>query len=194
MPKYLMLNELLELCDDPQRGQCLSFLETESPRLEKTRGSTHNHQAWPGGYLDHITEVLNIAVQLYGTMNDLRTLPFSLHDALVVLFLHDVEKPWRFEREPNGAYRNKENLQSKDAHQEFRLKVIREHGIIIDDKQARALKYVEGEISDYSSTHRVMSPLAAFCHLCDVTSARIWFDQPSGNEDMWSGNYGSRGE
>ena len=111
---------------------------------------------------------------------------------MIVLFLHDVEKPWRFERQKDGEYRNKSHLGSKNEHQAFRLKVIQEHGIVITNEQARALKYVEGEIGDYSSTERVMSPLAAFCHLCDVTSARIWFDQPSGNGDAWSGNYGSR--
>ena len=55
-------------------------------------------------------------------------------------------------------------------------------------EQWDALKYVEGEMGDYSARRRVMNPLAAFCHLCDVASARIWFDFPKlGNDEPWDG-------
>jgi len=32
-----------------------------------------------------------------------------------------------------------------------------------------------------------MGPLAAMAHLCDVTSARIWFDCPAAAHDPWEG-------
>src|SRR5262249_9207094 len=62
------------------------------------RGSSHNHQAWAGGYAHHVREVMNVAVVLYDALGQLRPLPFSLSDALVVLFVHDLEKPWAYEQ------------------------------------------------------------------------------------------------
>ena len=32
-----------------------------------------------------------------------------------------------------------------------------------------------------------MKPLAALAHLCDVTSARMWFDHPALTDDPWEG-------
>jgi hypothetical protein len=45
---------------------------------------------------------MNTAVILYHTFGQLRPMPFSLSDALVVLFVHDLEKPWAYE-EVGGA-------------------------------------------------------------------------------------------
>ena len=42
--------------------------------------------------------------------------------------------------------------------------------------QGGLLKYVHGEGDDYRKDRRVMSPLAALCHMADVGSARILFD------------------
>lgn len=32
-----------------------------------------------------------------------------------------------------------------------------------------------------------MSPLAAFTHMCDVASARLWHDHPLEADDPWPG-------
>ncbi|MCU0687543.1 MAG: hypothetical protein MUF34_35755 [Polyangiaceae bacterium] len=60
------------------------------------QGSTNNHQAWRGGDLDHVAEVMNIAVVLFEQLSKKRPLPFSLSDILLVVVLHDIEKPWPF--------------------------------------------------------------------------------------------------
>lgn len=49
------------------------------------------------------------------------------------------------------------------------------------------IDYVEGELSHYSSTHRVMNELAAFCHQCDNWSARAWYQFPLISQDPWIG-------
>jgi predicted RNA-binding Zn-ribbon protein involved in translation (DUF1610 family) len=48
------------------------------------------------------------------------------------------------------------------------------------------MRYVEGEFDDYSNQQRAMWPLAAFCHSCDVLSARLWPEYPRPN-DPWQG-------
>ena len=66
-------------------------------------------------------------------------------------------------------------------------KRILEYGLVLTPAQENALKYVEGEHNDYTNKQRLMNELAAFCHLCDVTSARIFHSYPLQKWDPWSG-------
>jgi len=166
-----MLDELkryVGLIDGPNCERCLRMLDEHQQRFEEAWGSSHNHQAWAGGYLGHVVEVMRLACTLHIAMGTIRPLPFTMQDALLVLFLHDLEKPW------------KQDLtdRTKDARHRFRLAMIAQYGIELTDEQDNALQYVEGEGDDYRSNRRVMNELAAFCHMCDVASARIWHDQP----------------
>lgn len=185
-PRYLSLSELLLRVDEPYRSGCQRLLSSQGARFQSARGSTHNHQAWSGGYLDHLREAMNAAVVLHGTLDGLRPLPFSLSDALLVLFVHDLEKPWSY-TEVGGHWQRTRSFQSKEDAHAFRLKKLREHGIDLPADLERAVFFVEGEIHHYDPRRRTMSPLAAFCHLCDVTSARIWYDHPSAEDDPWPG-------
>ena len=186
MTTYQQLPERLAQSDEPFRSACKKLLDTNASRMEVARGSTHNHQAWPGGYLDHVREIMNTAAVLYGPMNARRPLPFSLADALLVLFLHDLEKPWAFEEKDGVIQRNWAFLHKAES-QAFRVAKFAEHGVQLPEAIERAVFFTEGEILHYSSTERGMSPLAAFCHMCDVASARIWFDFPAAQGDPWPG-------
>jgi len=162
------------------------------PLLREAPGSSHNHQAWPGGYLDHVHECMRLAVRLYPVLTDMHVsgLPFTLPSALSVLFLHDIEKPWRHAArvlmDRANAQGTAVNLSlehqfargDKTMRAMCRLNLMERFGIVLTPEEMNALKYVEGENDDYTPTKRVMNELAAFCHLCDVTSARIFHDQP----------------
>ena len=78
-------------------------------------------------------------------------------------------------------------MKEKQAQIEFRFEMLKKYGIVFSPEQENAMRYVEGESKDYSSRRRVAGPLAAFCHLCDVTSARIWFAHPLETGDAWKG-------
>src|SRR5579884_732757 len=114
---YLSFDELLRQVDQPYQSAFQRLLAGHAELFRSARGSSHNHQAWAGGYADHIREVMNIAVVLYEALGRRRPLPFSLSDALVVLFVHDLEKPWAYE-EVGGVWRRREGLK-ENAH-EFR--------------------------------------------------------------------------
>lgn len=186
-PKYLSADELVALLDEPNRSACRRILADHRKLFETVQGSTHNHQAWPGGYIDHVVEIMNVGVVLYGTLGALRPLPFSLSDLLLVVFLHDVEKPWKYELRDDGLLHHKESMQTKEQHQAFRLAKMAEYGVVLTADQENGLKYAEGEINDYSNRRRAMGPLAALAHMCDVASARLWFDHPSARDDPWTG-------
>ena len=186
MRYYLSIEELTNLLQENR--SCCGKIYSDNRKLFQTiQGSTNNHQAWVGGYWDHVQEVMNIAYNLYGTLYSMRPLPFFLSDALLVLFLHDIEKPWKYELKEDGQLYHLPEFETKAQAHAFRQKKLDEYGIVLTPEQQNAMLYVEGEFDDYSNRERKMRSLAAFCHLCDVTSARIWFDHPMEKDDPWYG-------
>lgn len=170
---YYTIGQLLEHCTHVNYEAFQRLLNDHHRLFETAPGSSHNHQAWPGGYLDHVSETMNIANWLYNSCP--RKYPFALSQALEVMFLHDLEKPWKY----NGAA-----LTTKEERKAFRALKIQEYGIQLTDEQENALRYVEGvRDSEYSPGDRVMKEMAAFCHCCDVLSARVWHDK--GDERKW---------
>lgn len=186
MQEYFHLPEMLNFIDVPNRTACQRILKENENLFKTVQGSTNNHQNWPGGYWDHVREIMNIAIVLYQTTNPLRTLQFSLSDVLLVLFLHDLEKPWKYEAGPYGQLRHRKDLDTPEKEHQFKTRWMGYYGIVLTDEQKNAMRYVHGELNEYSSRKRVMGPLAAFCHNCDVFSARIWFEYPKeGFQDSW---------
>lgn len=186
-PSYYTIEQMLEMIDEPNRTACRRMLADNRKLFQAAQGSTNNHQNWPGGYFDHVQEIMNIAVVLYERLNSLRPLPFSLSDLLLVVYLHDVEKPWKYELREDGQLHHKATLQSKEDHQRFRMAKLAEYGISFTPEQENGMKYAEGELDDYTNRRRVMEPLACVAHMCDVCSARLWFAHPEEQNDPWSG-------
>ena len=186
-PTYHGLMDLIDLIDQPLRSACRSLFSENQSLFYRVQGSRSNHQTWPGGYMDHVVEVMNIAVVLFRALNLLRPLPFSLSDALVILFFHDMEKLWKYEISEGGTLCAREGMKTKAEARAFREKMLDQHGIVLTPGQRNALTYAEGEGSDYSPDRRVMGELAAFVHVCDVLSARLWHSHPLDRSDPWTG-------
>jgi len=195
--KYYDLHSLMKEMSALNFEELMKLLNDHRKLMATAMGSSKNHQAWEGGYLAHIVECLNIAVWLYDTSP--RRLPFARCHALEVLFLHDLEKPFKqfpdagtpigswAQLEPLSHYNQggvQINLNSKQFRKEFRNQLIRKYGIQLSDAQWNALAYVEGvPDSEYSPGERTMGELAAFCHCCDILSARLWYDE--GKTGAW---------
>jgi hypothetical protein len=167
---YHSLEDIVEAIGGTEAHYLGLLLHDFRPKIRVAPGSSHNHQAWVGGYEDHIVECCNIARLQYAALSQAtgRALPFTLRDALLVLFFHDFEKPWKREC----------NFQGKQERHIFRAQMIGYYAIHLTTQQLNALKYAEGEGDDYSGQRRVMNELAAFVHSCDVLSARLWHDRP----------------
>ena len=184
---YESVESLVHRIDNPNGAACAKILADHRTLFATVQGSTNNHQAWRGGYLDHVSEVMNIAVVLYEQLSAKRPLPFSLSDLLLVVFLHDIEKPWKYELGADGQLHHKAEMQGKAAHQKFRMEMLGKYGITLTAEHENGLKYAEGELNDYTNKQRMMGPLAAMAHMCDVASARLWFDFPAASADPWTG-------
>ncbi len=184
---YRSLGALLDFVPEPNRSICFKVWDEYRREFQTVQGSARKHQAWPGGYLDHIRETMNIGAVLFWVLNALRPLPFSLGDVMLVLFLHDFEKLWKFRVGADGAVEIIPDLLDKQAQKEFRTRKFDEWGFVLTEDQRNALLYVEGEGLGYDPYKRVMGLLAALCHAADTLSARLWFSHPLAENDPWPG-------
>ncbi len=185
MRGYLNLLDMLFMIEEPNGSICRRILDDNRKLFQTVQGSTHNHQNWPGGYYDHITEVMNYAVLLHW-MNDLTgRRNVKLSHALLVLFLHDIEKPWSYELGPDGELQHTPGRRDEVSKVVFRQLKLADYGISLNEEQRNAMRYVHGELDDYSSQKRMMNELAAFCHICDIWIARGWHHYPLQENDPW---------
>jgi hypothetical protein len=82
-----MLSYLEELTDSRREG-VLRFYNDHKELIHSSRGSKSKHQAWEGGYADHLAEIFRIADVNYQSYSALRPLPFTLDSAIIVLNFH----------------------------------------------------------------------------------------------------------
>lgn len=157
---------LSELYGEDRRESLVKYQDDHVAQMLEAPGSSHNHQAWPGGYYDHILECLYIANSMYNS--SYRELPFHKYSAFIVLYFHDIEKLFKYTGNP---------LDDKEEYLRNTLWGL--YNIELTEEELDAIKYIHGEGDDYRKDKRIMSPLAAFCHCVDVMSARIWFDHPT---------------
>lgn len=176
-PKYYRLNAMLQwIKHEGNREACIRLWRDNPGIFSKASGSKQKHQAWEGGYIHHLEETMNTGLLLYRRMNSTgRELPFLLGDLILVLFFHDLEKAWKYggnddAKKELGLYGG-ENLK-------FILAKAREYGVQFTDDHVNALQFVHGEGEAYDPFNRIQRPLAALAHICDVVSARVWYDEP----------------
>lgn len=177
--------EWLETIEGPNKAAITRLLDygDHRQRLERAPGSRSAHQAWQGGWVEHERQTMMIATHLYelfemtGRFDELpEGERFSLSDAYVVMLLHDIEKPFVYDFDENGAIIIK-NPMSKQERKEFRREMIEQFGFILTPTMVNALKYVEGERDvDYVPGGRAEQPLASFCQVTDNLSARAFYD------------------
>lgn len=186
--RYLTFDELLARIPGPNGEACRRLYSTNKALFDAAPGSSQNHQAWPGGYKDHVTELLNIGLQVWHLYDSLRPLPFPSSDVLLITYLHDLEKPFRYSYDAEGSIITNPELPDKITSEAFKIEKIQASGITLTPLQQNALEYVEG-IRDhkYRRNARVMSELAVICHIADLTSARLWYNYPASTDDTWSG-------
>src|ERR1700739_1063836 len=90
------VEDLIQEIELKNKAQAEQFWADLEAYLPQAAGSSRSHHSWPYGYRDHVRETMNIARVLYERLNRERQLPFRLSSALLVMFLHDSEKPFRY--------------------------------------------------------------------------------------------------
>lgn len=169
--KYKHLNYFLNKLDTPNAISCKKLFTDFQERFKAAPGSLRKHQAWEGGYVHHLEETMNLGALIYKEMNRFRKLEFSFSDVILILFLHDLEKPFRY-------VPTKKEFRSDVEKRAFIESLIKKYKIKLTADHKNALKYIHGEGDSFHRTKRIQKPLAAFVHCLDTVSARIWFDEP----------------
>lgn len=162
------IGEYLNLIDGSNGVACREMFEQYRNIFTKAPGSKVKHQAWEGGYVQHLCQCMAVAEFLYEPIKKVGGLDFDLSDAILVLFLHDLEKPFKYVED--------RVFNSDSEKSDFIKTMTSDFNIILNEKHLNALKYIHGEGDDYSPTVNIQWPLSAFVHVCDVISARIWHD------------------
>lgn len=159
--------------DEVHREKCRKIISDNLTRFQTAPGSRHNHQAWPGGYLDHVADIFKLGKFLMD-FEPGRHRPFNLADFYLVMFLHDIEKPFAYSYDDKGKIVVHSELKEKQAKKDFRDKLIEEYELPLTDQHRQALRYVEKiPEEEYSPNERTMDELSAFCHVADTWSARV---------------------
>ena len=182
--EFLDLDQLLDLITEPNAEACRQLYADFRPLMDTAPGSANNHHTWEGGYKDHVAQTMNLfrmrfaEMETYGWLQELpASEQFTLSDGLTVLFLHDLEKPFKYKIGATGALIDNPELADKEVRREFREALIAEYGIELDENQQNALLHVEGvRDKHYRQGERVDGPLAALTHSCDLFSARVLYD------------------
>ena len=162
--QHNIITHLLKIEDDNNLFGCIEMLHFFIQNFPEAPGSSGNHQAYSGGYYKHISDIMDNCDFMYRNLSKKDKLDFLISDAILVLFLHDIEKPIKYSHN------------NEDSDNSIREHLIVKFNIKLTDEHKLALRYIHGEGDDYKKDKKVMSPLGAFCHCCDVISARIFFN------------------
>lgn len=174
------LSSLLNSINDNRKSVVLTIYNNYHDLIHTAQGSTIKHQAWSGGYADHIYWCLRINNLTYTALNDhLEELPFKKDSATIVLFFHDIEKIFKYgdtkHNDVKKWHQLYNHLKCWDKVKWCILTEMQErYGFSFTQDELNALKYTHGEGDDYSPTANIASPLAAHVHHCDNASARIY--------------------
>lgn len=170
-PLHVLLNKL----DNKRALVCEKILRDYEKQIEVFPGSIKKHHYWVGGYISHIEESMNIAIIFYQALSKKRKLHFTLSALLFVLFIHDFDKLLRYKKTANGFTEQKPY--GNEYIKQFVTLLSKKYMYKLSLEEENALFYMHGEGKDYHPTKRVMQPLAALAHCCDIISARVWFNE-----------------
>lgn len=179
-PLYL-ITRYLKATGDETCEKLYKIMDDHAATFAAAKGSMHNHQAWPGGYWQHVADTMQLAQRImFATMPKGWPVPFSWSSVVLVLFLHDIEKPFMQERMANNP---EMPLWPKEQRAGFRDGIIYRYQIAITEEERIALKFIRGEESAHSHKERKMNELGALCHAADVLSARLWHSRNKPEEN-----------
>lgn len=180
-PLYLITRYIKECGDNGPRLQ--QILDRHMGTFQAAKGSLHKHQAWPGGYLQHVADCMSLITMLINATGNTKywPIPFTRASAMLVMFLHDIEKPFMQERMAADSAMQPWNKEQRFI---FRGELIADYNIMLTEEEQIALLFVEGESDYYHPTKRLTNELGALCHAADYLSARLWHsrNKPSNEE------------
>lgn len=143
-----------------------------------------NHHTGVGDYGRHVYETMMIALKLYDMISEHKQLTFSKDDVILVAYVHDIDKIWRYEKQTDNWRRNKlgENWKVRDdvlGYDESAkvVSVCAQAGILLTDRHLEAICHHHGGWSMNLSTiygyRPEMTHFSTLIHCADLMSGFI---------------------
>lgn len=183
-PAKLPLEELFALMAPEHARVSRAVYEGYEGLINKIPGSHAKHQAWPGGYISHVEETMNIGLMLHENLTARREVDATQSEVLFCSYLHDFDKLLRYTMKDDGTWVGKPA--DKLLYLEQMITALKDtYNYELPDKEYNALKYAHGELeADRTPNKRVIWPLGAIVHCADILSARVWHDYGK-SHDTW---------
>mgnify|MGYP007013259692 CR=1 FL=1 len=94
--KDYLLN-LIDTLEDKNQSQLKKLYQDIIEEMPNAKWSSNNKHQWrEWWYYDHIADILKFGKILYDNLNAYRKLPFSFDDVIIVILIHDIEKPYKY--------------------------------------------------------------------------------------------------
>jgi len=160
-------------------------------------GKVHFHNAFPGGYLDHVLRVTDTALKIAGLYKQMEgDINFTKQEVIFAALHHDlgklgnpdegpyyVEQDSDWHRKRGELYRHNDNLQYMKAP-ERGLFMLQKHGVQITQNEWLAIKLSDGLYDEGSKAYLVnyapyamKTNLPYIIHWADHISSRVENDK-----------------
>lgn len=183
---------------DPRAEQLLPMYEVLQDELTiaPASGKMHFHNAFPGGYLDHVLRVTETALKIAGLYKGMEgDINFTKQELIFAALHHDLGKlgteegPYYIDqdsdwhRKRGELYKQNENLQYMKAP-ERGLFMLQKYGVVITQNEWLAIKLSDGLYDEGSKSYLVnFAPYAMktnlpyVIHWADHISSRVENDK-----------------
>lgn len=153
----------------PRSSGLMRCIGDHTDLFRAAAGSSHNHQAWPGGLLDHLAHGAYLGSQLYwGVDAGFGPPPFPFESFVVAWLFHDWEKLHTYGHSDGPKPFDKTAFLTETLPAKYK--------VTLTADELHAIEFAHGEGDRYRKDARVMSRLAALVHAVDTLSARLLFD------------------
>lgn len=183
--KYDRITKLLETMTK-FKEPLLSMHEVFKGDYLKNPSSCTRHHAWEGGYLDHVYEVMEISLRLYGMVtNDLKaSVTFDREDVTLISYIHDINKLNRY-RKTQESWKLRKGIKFEiapgtgncDESAEV-VNVCARFGLVLEHKHLEALSHHHGGFSDsMCAAYKYPGSLTSFSsliHSADLLSQYLF--------------------
>ena len=174
--KLLSLLEKIE--DQKLKKQVLDLYKKFEDLINYWPASSTAHHNWEQGWSDHTAQVVDFGIKLYNKVIPKARANFNLDDVILVCFVHDLDKLWRY-KDSEGKRKNRKirfDYVKRDPF-EPTSKVVAEcfrAGIELTDQHIEAINNHHGGFTPHlisvQSKNVRLTQLSALVHTADLFS------------------------
>ena len=176
--------------EQDRREAIISLYQQVEKWMNEYPAAVRHHHWWPGGYREHIEQVMNNALAIHEHLKQQEAdyelegkVDYTLDSLIICAFLHDFDKIGRYSKTDftkDSWKKNRMPFEYKKetyAVEESATVVARaaKHGLHLTDYEIHALSLAHGGWSDIMQRNYQpqMHPLAVVLHCADLLSGHI---------------------